>query len=351
MKVLITVPDLKKSGGVTALFNILKMEHYYENISLFVLSSSLPTMLRIPLKYIDFSVKLKGINMVHLNPSLNKKSFLRDAGFAWITILFSRKLVVYWHGWELEYEEKIKSSKFLRFINKQTFLKANTTIVLGTIFKDKLIDLGYKNEIIIETNSAENKFITERVPKLIPENEKIRLLFLSRLELKKGVYIAIDTLRLLNKVDNRFILTIAGSGGEEENVKKLISNDNDIEWAGYVTNNSKHNLLDAAHIMFFPSYYPEGLPLTLLEAMMYGLPIVSRPVGGIPDIIKNIENGYLTESFKPDDYCQIINSLVNNPTQYQQMSQANIEKSKVFEPQKVRERIYTVYTNTLKSNK
>ena len=351
MKVLITVPDLKKSGGVTALFNILKMEHYYENISLFVLSSSLPTMLRIPLKYIDFSVKLKGINMVHLNPSLNKKSFLRDAGFAWITILFSRKLVVYWHGWELEYEEKIKSSKFLQFINKQTFLKANTTIVLGTIFKDKLIDLGYKNEIIIETNSAENKFITERVPKLIPENGKIRLLFLSRLELKKGVYIAIDTLRLLNKVDNRFILTIAGSGGEEENVKKLIYNDNDIEWAGYVTNNSKHNLLDAAHIMFFPSYYPEGLPLTLLEAMMYGLPIVSRPVGGIPDIIKNNENGHLTESLKPEDYCKIINSLVNNPTQYQQMSQANIEKSKVFEPQKVRERIYTVYTNTLKSNK
>ena len=348
MKVLITVPDLKKSGGVTALFNILKMEHYYENISLFVLSSSLPTMLRIPLKYIDFSVKLKGINMVHLNPSLNKKSFLRDAGFAWITILFSRKLVVYWHGWELEYEEKIKSSKFLRFINKQTFLKANTTIVLGTIFKDKLIDLGYKNEIIIETNSAENKFITERVPKLIPENEKIRLLFLSRLEFKKGVYIAINTLKILNKIENRFILTIAGSGKEEENVKNLISQNNEIEWAGYVANESKHILLDTSHVMILPSY-TEGLPLTLLEAMMYGLVIVSRPIGGIPDIIKNGENGCLTDSLLPVDYSKIIISLVNNQTQYNKMSQNNIEQSKVFEPQEVRERIYKIYEDTYNS--
>ena len=193
MKIIITVPALYKSGGVTALFNILKMEQNYNNISLFIISSSLPTILRIPLKYIDFTFKLRGIDLVHLNPSLNKKSFLRDAGFAWITILFSRKLVVYWHGWELDYEEKIRNSKFLRFINKHTFLKANTTIVLGTIFKNKLIDLGYKNEIIIETNSAENKFITERVPKLITKKDKIRLLFLSRLELKKGVYIAIDT--------------------------------------------------------------------------------------------------------------------------------------------------------------
>jgi len=349
MRVLINVPDLKKSGGVTALFNILKMEQNFKNVSLFVLSNNLPTVLRIPLKYIEFIIKLKKVKVVHINPSLNKKSFLRDAVFAWITILFSRKLLVYWHGWEIEYEQKIKRNKVLKFINKHTFLKADTTIVLGTVFKDKLIDLGYNNKIYIETNSAENKFITKRNPKLIRENEKIRLLFLSRLELKKGIYIAIDTLNLLNKVENRFILTIAGSGSEEDNIKHLFSQHNDIEWAGYVTNDSKHNLLDTAHVMFFPSYYPEGLPLTLLEAMMYGLPIVSRPVGGISDIVINNENGCLTESLLPEDNFEIINSLVNNPILYNQISQNNIEKSKLFEPQKVRERIYKIYDETYNS--
>lgn len=349
MKVLITVPDLKKIGGVTALFNILKMEQHFENVSLFILSSTLPTILRIPLKYIDFVTKLKGIDVVHLNPSLNKKSFLRDAGFAWLTILFSRKLIVYWHGWEEEYEEKIKTNKLLRFINKHTFLKANTTIVLGTIFKAKWIDLGYKNKIIIETNSAENKYITEITPKLISKDEKVRLLFLSRLELKKGVYVAIETLKLLNKKENRYILIIAGSGGEEEKVKSIISDHKEIEWAGYVTNDSKHNLLATSHIMFFPSYYSEGLPLTLLESMMYGLPIISRPVGGIPDIINNNVNGYLTESLQPEEYCKMIHSLVNDPNQYEQMSLNNLEKSKVFNPQAVRSRIYKVYEETFKS--
>lgn len=348
MKVIITVPELTKSGGVTALFNILKMEQNFDNVSLFILSSKLPAVLRLPFKYFKFFINLKNVDLVHLNPSLNRKSFLRDAVFAWITILLRRKLIVYWHGWEIEYEESIKHNKVLRFINKQTFLKADTTIVLGKVFKDKLINLGYRNKICIETNSAESKYITERAPKLINKKDKIRLLFLSRLEFKKGVYIAINTLKILNKIENRFILTIAGSGKEEENVKNLISQNNEIEWAGYVANESKHILLDTSHVMILPSY-TEGLPLTLLEAMMYGLVIVSRPIGGIPDIIKNGENGCLTDSLLPVDYSKIIISLVNNQTQYNKMSQNNIEQSKVFEPQEVRERIYKIYEDTYNS--
>jgi len=343
MKVLITVPNLKLPGGVTALFNILKMEMYYSNISLFILHSKLPSILRIPLKYIEFILILKHVDLVHLNPSLNRKSFYRDAIFAWLTIFFSRKLIVYWHGWDEDYESKISKSRLLNFIIKHSFLKAHASIVLGSVFENKLKGLGYRNKVYIETNTAENKYIVDKLHKNISKVDLIRLLFLSRLEIEKGVYIAIETLKLLNKHKKRFILVIAGTGNEEENIKHLIAQNDGIEWVGYVTGLSKHNLLMTSHIMFFPSYYPEGLPLTLLEAMIYGLPIVSRPVGGIPDIIINEENGYLIENLEPNDYAEKIDTIVNKPGVYTQMSKNNIEKSMLFSPELVRERIYNFY--------
>lgn len=346
MQILINVPDLKKPGGVAALFNILKMEQVYPNISLFILHNKLPSIIRIPTKYVEFVFKLFNTDMVHLNPSLDRKSFLRDALFAWISIVFSKKLIIYWHGWEETFEEKIRNNIFLSCIAKHTFFKAQSTIVLGTLFERKLRALGYKNKIYIETNTAENKYIGECRPKNIRENEQLRLLFLSRLEVEKGIYIAIQTLKLLNRQKKRFKLVVAGSGTEEENIKLLASVNQDIEWAGYVTDKSKHNLLSSSQLMLFPSYYPEGMPLTIIEGMMYGMPIISRPVGGIPDIIKNEENGYLIEGLDPEEFANKISKIVNIPNIYLRMSENNIETSKSFLPEIVRERIYSYYKNS-----
>ncbi|MDN3641811.1 glycosyltransferase [Lutimonas halocynthiae] len=342
-KVLIIVPELKKPGGVAALFNILKIEQNYSNISLFILSNKLPLFLRLPMKYIEFIIKIQSVGLVHLNPSLNRKSFLRDSLFAWLTLLFSKKLVVYWHGWDETYEKKIINNAFLKWVLKRTFLKAQVTIVLGKLFKSKLCKFGYNNRIVIETNSAENKYIINQHPKNINKSELINLLFLSRLEKVKGVYIAIETLRILNRNKQKYRLLIAGSGKEEEKIKVIIADDKSIEWVGYVTEISKHNLLERSNLMFFPSEHPEGLPLTLLEGMMYGLPILSRPVGGIPDIIINGENGYLLESLEPKDYASKIKELVDSNYEYNRISENNIEKSKIFHPENVRLRLNAIY--------
>ena len=169
------------------------------------------------------------------------------------------------------------------------------------------------------------------------------MLFLSRIESAKGIYIVLETLNILNKNENKFKLIIAGSGTEEIKIKKIILGNPDIEWAGYSDGKSKHRLLSSSHIMFFPTCYAEGMPLTILEGMMYGLPIISRPMGGIPDIVINKENGYILKSIKPEDFADKINILINNPELYNKISQKNINKSLTFYPAKVRERIYSLY--------
>ena len=342
MRILINVPDLKLPGGVVALFNILKMDQYYPNISLFVIHNKLFSFLRIPYKYFSFSLNLFHTDVVHLNPSLDRKSFLRDSVFAWISILSSKKLIVYWHGWDEDFEKEIKSSKFLNYIAKHTFLRAQATIVLGKLFESKLRSFGYQNKVYIETNTAESKHFGEMKPKTIEPDQTVRLLFLSRLEIGKGIYIAIETLKLLNQQITRFKVVVAGSGSEEKNIKELALKNKDIEWVGNVIEESKHRLLDSSHLMFLPSF-SEGLPLTLLEGMMYGMPVVSRPVGGIPDIVKNGENGFLITSLSPKENASKILEIVESPGLYETMSINNINKSKLFEPQIVRKRIYSYY--------
>jgi glycosyltransferase involved in cell wall biosynthesis len=349
IQILINVPDLNRHGGVSTLFRILKMEEKYANISLFTIYCKLPTLFRIPIKYIEFIYKLNKTDVVHINPSLTKKSFFRDALFAWLTRLFSKKLIVYWHGWEVAFESKIKKNRFLGVIAKQTFLKADASIVLGEFFQKRLEDLGCRNMVYIETNTADNKNIQAQNSRSIHSDQIINLLFLSRLEIEKGLYIAIETLNLLNKQSKRYKLLIAGSGSEEANVKQLSLINHNIEYKGYVADLDKHNLLESSNIIFLPSF-SEGLPLSLLEGMIYGLPIISRPIGGIPDIIINGENGYLIESLLPGDYADKIEEIVNAPEIYKQISQNNITKSKLFSPDVVRERIYKIYESVYHGN-
>ena len=52
---------------------------------------------------------------------------------------------------------------------------------------------------------------------------------------------------------------------------------------------------------------------SVLEAMAFGLPVISRPVGGVKDFFKNGEMGYLTGSTNPAEFCRLVEMLINNP--------------------------------------
>ena len=70
--------------------------------------------------------------------------------------------------------------------------------------------------------------------------------------------------------------------------------DGEIEILGWVDRRTVRKKLQAADALVLPSY-SEGLPMSLLEAMGSGLAVLTTPVGGIPEIVKNNENGLLVE--------------------------------------------------------
>ena len=129
------------------------------------------------------------------------------------------------------------------------------------------------------------------------------LLFLGLLGKNKGIYDLLECIRD-HKVEFQGKLKLyIGGNGEIEHVKQLIKEygiADIVIFEGWVSGDKKIELLNKSDAYILPSY-KEGLPISILEAMSYGMPIISTPVGGIPEIVSNGENGYLVEPGNKED--------------------------------------------------
>ncbi len=356
-KILILVPDLSLPGGVTNYYNILQLANA-ENISYFFVNrakpqSTIATLIRVLVNYgkfiyIIFSGKYE---IIHINPSLDYRSFYRDSVFVIISRILNKKTLVFFRGWLEEYEETIKKNKFKSWLFKISYAKADKFIILSRLFKEKLIELGVSKdkEFFIETTVADNTYLEsfDLERKLVSYNDKIKVLFLSRILKEKGIYIAVDSFQeFLKRFPNKQAsLTIAGDGPELSKVKDYVAKKNipEIIFTGYVTGEMKKKVLYQSHVLLFPSY-SEGMPNVVLEAMLYGMPIISRTTGAIPDIVHQNVNGFLTESFQPQVFTEFLSLMAADSELYRKISERNYKvAAEKFTNEKVKERILMIY--------
>jgi glycosyltransferase involved in cell wall biosynthesis len=340
-------------GGVSALYSSLDLENigiakyftlYFEKKE----SSIFDKFKRLTLKYFEFNSAMKKYEIVIINPSLTLNSFFRDSIFALLVKIRSKKLVVFWHGWEDDIERKIKNSIVLSWLFRNTFGHADGIVVLGSIFQKKLLDLceGKNSKFLFFQNVAEFKLIEGKDVRVIKRiGKEMKILFISRIEKNKGALEAIKIFWLIksNLPNHNVYLTVAGEGSELENVKAYVYKNNieNVCFPGHVKGLDKHNLLINSHFLLFPSA-SEGLPLVILEGMSYGLPIISSPRGGIPDIIKESINGFLIEPSDIDQYVNKILKIVSDEKLYSSISLNNYNYSKQhLTPEIAREKLIT----------
>ena len=356
-KTLIIVPNLNLPGGVANYYKTLGLNKE-ENINYFYISkakqrSFVNTAIRLVINYIRFSSQLVKYRykVVVVNPTLDPKSFHRDSVFIMIAHLLGKKTIVFFRGWLEPFEETIKSSRFKSFLFRISYARAGKFFVLGNIFKEKLIAMGVpaSAEFNIETTVADSSFLDQidLDKKFESFQEEIRLLFLSRIVREKGIYIAIDAFcGFLKKFpDRKCSLIIAGDGPELSSVKSYVTEKQirHIIFLGHVNGEGKKRLLLESHILIFPSY-SEGLPNSILEGMLYGMPIISRKTGGIPEIIADNINGFLTESYDPCIFTDFIIKIASDNILYNKIANTNHQAAmRRFTSEKVKERVLSLF--------
>lgn len=137
---------------------------------------------------------------------------------------------------------------------------------------------------------------------------KKELIFLETASLieRKGQVDILEACKILKKNGYKFKVLLIGEGEDEKKIKNLIIKyklETTVSLLGFKENVKEY--LEKCNVFLLPSY-SEGLPLSILEAMSIGRPIISTNIAGIPEIVLNKVNGFLIE---PGDYQELANKM------------------------------------------
>lgn len=323
-KILINTPDLVSKGGVATLYNTLKPlfkkdADYFYTGTRGIRITFFSNLHRILTDYIHFVVRIMGgeYSTIIINPSLADKALFRDGIFILLSLLFNLKVIVFFHGWKEKTEQQIDTRWNRLFC--LVFFRSATFIVLAEKYKRKIEQWGYKGRIIVGKTCVANDFFTRfrRIEK--QENEKkssnFTILFLSRIEIEKGIFEAVHIYEKLKMRNEKARMIIAGNGNALAEVKKFVQTKKlrGIEFKGFVEGEQKLNLFAKADCYLFTSY-SEGMPLSVLEAMTAGLPVVTTPVGGIVDFFEQEQMGYMIPLTKKNRMVDRLEKIMHKQT-------------------------------------
>ncbi|BBO82755.1 glycosyl transferase family 1 [Desulfosarcina ovata subsp. sediminis] len=362
MRTLVNIPSLDSVGGVAQIYKILELNSQ-DNIDYFIASPKCRTFskpLYLIFRYLAFYKSLKNYDGVHINPSFRKTALWRDLLYLLLAKLRKKKVFVFFHGWDLSYEKKINNNKVLKYI----FLLYNNCdafILLGNVFKDELLSIGIKRNanFFNVTSVADDRYINDfSIENRIDNYNKksiFKFLFISRITANKGIEFSLrvfDTIRKRNpQIDFEFIL--AGSGNYLNQIRRFIVNNkiSNVKFLGFVENAIKHQTLKNSDILILTSE-SEGLPNTILEGMLYGLPIITADVGAISNWVKTDENGLISKGFELEVYVSYIEKLLNSENLYKNIA-ANNHKIAInnFTKDKVKQKLLLIYEKIYASSR
>jgi glycosyltransferase involved in cell wall biosynthesis len=254
-------------------------------------------------------------DIVHLNPSLDFKAILRDGIYLLISRLYRRKVIVFIHGWVESFEVKLRKYGLLLF--RPVYNNADTFVVLSSEFRTKLAEMGIRKKTHTVTTIVGEDFMEQTKHALNRQNNSetercVTILFLSRIERDKGIYESIDAFRILRPKMINLRLTVAGDGSELRSAKAYVKENqiDGISFAGWVEMEKKIQLFLQSDIYLFPTNHGEGIPLSVLEAMAAGLPVITRPMGGIRDFYEDEKMGILVGTRDPMDIAHALERLI-----------------------------------------
>jgi glycosyltransferase involved in cell wall biosynthesis len=281
------------------------------------------------------------IRVVHIHSAADK-SFIRKSIFVKLSRLFGKKTILHIHGSRFKdfYEESDNKANIVK-----TLQAANRLVVLSHSWKEWFINIGIKeHNIIVLNNIVDHPNI-----KHCEYEPILKLLFLGEIGKRKGVFDVIDVLGENREYyKDKIILKIGGNKEVEKLLKKLeFYKINDfVEYEGWVSGDKKSELLNWADIFILPSFN-EGLPIAILEAMSYGKPIISSPVGGIAEIVKKDQNGILVEPGNREEINEAINFFLKNNNFIKEYGFKSKEIVEPFFPGPVLESLLSIYEQLL----
>lgn len=322
VRVLVTTPLLTGKGGVSQYLSALR-PHLRNDVQYLTIGSRSgeekiqTTLLRMVQDSWRFARTLiQGeFDIVHLNPSIFPKALVRDGILLLIAKALGKEVLVFTHGWNPAWDGR--PPMCLRWGFRFVYRHADAFIVLGNRFKQRLQLFGYDKRIFVEGAPVADELLNDceaEPPERSPTTgDRFNILFLARVEKDKGIYETLDAYLRVKQNFPATSLTVAGEGSELDAARRYASSRQlkDVEFVGHVQGAERRKVFRMANAYLFPSYH-EGLPLSVLEAMAYGIPVVTSAVGGLPDFFEDGTMGFITELRDPEQLASLLSRLISD---------------------------------------
>ena len=285
------------------------------------------------------------VKILHVNPSLNARAVFRDAWHVLAARLAGKKVLVFWHGWDWDFAARLDRGLWA-LLFRVSYAHADAHVVLASRFRDYLLRRGCRGPVHCESTSVPDELFAALRPDTGRRVGPLRLLFLSRIEKDKGIYVAIDTAAALQRSGREVSLVVAGDGAERGAAEEYVRRNGvqGVSFAGYVVGEQKHRVLSDADVYLFPSSHGEGMPLSVLEAMAAGLPIVCTRVAGLDDFFEDGRMGYSTRTPSVESFVERVALLAGERQRWRAIAEFNHQYAKAnFSASVVAARLCAIY--------
>lgn len=321
-RVLMCCSDLSVKGGmVSVVKNYLAYENWEDYEIVYVPThiekNKLFLLVYFAFSYIRilFLVMFGRIDIAHLHTA-ERGSFFRKAILVRTLRLVGIKTIMHHHAAEFEEFYNNLNDKRKKYVCK-TLELADMNIVLSQSLISMIRDKAPMAKIAVLYNAVDTYESN-------PYNENaVNCMFLGRLGERKGTYDLLDAIKLLDhQLQNDVQFYLCGDGDIEEVRKKIedLGIAHRICHVGWIDGKQKSQFFKNTAINILPSYH-EGLPMTILETMAYGIPNISTNIASVPEVIKDSENGFLIEPGDINGLADCIRKLCSQQELRRKMSE------------------------------
>jgi glycosyltransferase involved in cell wall biosynthesis len=260
---------------------------------------------------------------VYFTSSISGVAFYRDLLIStlWKTYKLFKHVDIYYH-YHTKGINSFVSNSWWNLILTNFFVKGVNLVLLSPMLKSDIDKINTYKKIIYLPNGVEDVIKSDCLEKqsLVKYNaiNTVEVLYLAHMMKEKGYW---DVLVLANKYKAQNIhFKFAGSWPNKGNKVEFYNyiNKNSLQsivtYYGFVSGDEKKSLFTEAHLLIYPSKN-DAFPLTLLESLSYGVPVISTHEGSIPDIIDQYSGIVIDNTDKlPEALEQAMNKLINQET-------------------------------------
>lgn len=241
------------------------------------------------------------VQLLHVH-SASGPSFWRKFLFIAPSLLARVPVVLHWHGGGfVAFYEGCRP--WQRRLIGWTFARCSRVIALSDQWHDTLSGLFPAARVVTIPNP-----VTLPAQPVALESASRRVVFLGRINAAKGIQDLLEAMPAVLASVPDCTLVVAGSGqvARFRALARQLGVEHAVEFPGWVEGNLKADLLASAAVFVLPSHI-EAMPMSVLEAMAYGLPVVATTVGGIPQAVRNGTDGLL---FQAEDRAALASALI-----------------------------------------